>query len=88
MAQEGKSAYLLNHWGVQYAVLVINNKEGPCASVSGVGCSGLTAKAIPLGATLVVWWGDPDADPMTVQSRAFHNPVDDDQDGKKKKGRR
>ncbi|WP_197289307.1 DddA-like double-stranded DNA deaminase toxin [Saccharothrix sp. NRRL B-16348] len=83
---EGKAAFLMNQYNVLNAVLVINHPGGPCEYVSGSGCLNLTAQAIPKGATLWVWWGDPDVEPLTVQKRPFHNPVDDPD--KRKKGRR
>lgn len=86
---EGKAAFLMNRYGVQYAVLVINKPEGPCTTVSDGGCLNLTAKAIPEGATLWIWWGDANASSPVLNKRPFRNPSDeDDSDSKKKRGKR
>lgn len=86
---EGKTAYLMHRYKVDFSILVINHPDGPCEREDNKGCLNLTAHAIPVGATLVVWWGDANADPPIVKgSLTFHNDpeIDDDED-KKRRGK-
>ncbi len=53
---ESKAAALMRRDGATYGVLVINNLDGPCRYVSGIGCAAAMRLILPKGSTLVVWW--------------------------------
>jgi hypothetical protein len=53
---EAKAAALMRHDGDSYGVLVINNPDGPCPYVSGIGCEAAMRLILPKGSTIVVWW--------------------------------
>ena len=53
---ESKAAALMRRDGDTYGVLVINNLDGPCRYVSGIGCAAAMRLILPKVSTLVVWW--------------------------------
>lgn len=53
---EPKAVALMRNGEQAYAVLVINNPQGPCGYTGGIGCERLAELMLPAGSELVVWW--------------------------------